>query len=249
MRAFSCNDGSAWRNARLFGRHSQAGEGRHLAGALTRSRAERLYGRGEQMHYTDQWKALSARIRGLAEAAEFDHRLFGNNTTGNWRFLGLQAGEVVDALTELKTPLEHAGHATAVSAVGRVLSLDQIAGVRAPSDMSIAQEQNVRSCLVALRAFEAEMTFLLSDTQQDMRTRSERAFRHLIWQIVVDDEVRRKWKEAFNDGEVQCEKIGAVHLLWHGIYAFKFDAAKGGRTDLVFKEPLGDQETMLTLWS
>ncbi len=33
-----------------------------------------------------------------------------------------------------------------------------------------------------------------------------------------------------------CEKLGAVHLLLHGIWAFKVDAA-GARTDLVFQEP------------
>ena len=46
--------------------------------------------------------------------------------------------------------------------------------------------------------------------------------------------------------------VGAVHLLWHGIFAFKIDANRG-RTDLVFGEPLGDQETyadalVLTEW-
>ena len=97
------------------------------------------------------------------------------------------------------------------------------------------------------------MTFLLSDTQQSLRTRSERAFRHLSLLIAVANEVRQRWKEAFKQGEVQCEKLGAVHLLWHGIYAFKFDAGKGGRTDLVFPEPLGDPETyadalVLTEW-
>jgi hypothetical protein len=44
---------------------------------------------------------------------------------------------------------------------------------------------------------------------------------------------------AFTDGEVACEKLGAVHLLLHGIWAFKIDAA-GARTDLVFQEPAGD---------
>jgi len=32
---------------------------------------------------------------------------------------------------------------------------------------------------------------------------------------------------------------GAVHLLLHGIWAFKVDSA-GARTDLVFEEPAGD---------
>lgn len=205
------------------------------------------------MHYIDQWKALSARIRGLAEAVEYDHRFFSKDNTGNWRFLRPQASEIVDALEGLKATLEHAGPVTAVSALEHVLGLSPIKAIRTESETGDVGVQNVRSCLVALRAFETEMTFLLSDTQQSMRTRSERAFRHLIWQITVDDEVRQKWQTAFKQGETQCEKLGAVHLLWHGIFAFKIDA-KGGRSDLVFSEPLDDQETsyadalVLTEW-
>ena len=37
---------------------------------------------------------------------------------------------------------------------------------------------------------------------------------------------------AFKKGEVHCEKLGAIHLLWHGIWAFKVNA-EGARTDLV----------------
>jgi hypothetical protein len=121
------------------------------------------------MHYTDQWKALSARIRGLVEAAEFDHRLFGKDNTGNWRFLGLQAGEVVNALTELKASLENARHATAASALDRVLAHNTIKGVQTISEWGDHSAQIVRSCFVTLRAFEAEMTFLLSDAQTPRR--------------------------------------------------------------------------------
>jgi hypothetical protein len=81
------------------------------------------------------------------------------------------------------------------------------------------------------------MSFLLADTQEIIRARSERAFLHLQRLLAVDDDVRTKWKAAFERGEVSCEKLGAVHLLWHGIFAFKVDAT-GGRTDLVFAEPI-----------
>ena len=40
-------------------------------------------------------------------------------------------------------------------------------------------------------------------------------------------------------GEVACEKLGAVQLLLHGIWAFKVDARKA-RTDLVFEEAPSD---------
>jgi hypothetical protein len=78
----------------------------------------------------------------------------------------------------------------------------------------------------------------LSNAQESIRARSERAFAHLQRLIVVDSTFREKWKAAFEDGEVACEKLGAVHLLLHGIWAFKVDAG-GARTDLVFQEPAG----------
>ncbi len=101
-----------------------------------------------------------------------------------------------------------------------------------------AKKERVWAALVRLSAFETEMSFILSDVQEVIRARSERAFSHLQRQIVVDSEFREKWKAAFENGEVACEKLGAVHLLLHGIYAFKVGAA-GARTDLVFQEAAG----------
>ena len=55
----------------------------------------------------------------------------------------------------------------------------------------------------------------------------------------ADSAFRAKWQTAFDEGEVECEKLGAVHLLLHGIWAFKVNAA-GARTDLVYQEPAED---------
>lgn len=97
----------------------------------------------------------------------------------------------------------------------------------------------VSAAMVLLATFETEMSFILTDVQESIRARSERAFSHLQRSIVADREFREKWNAAFDEGEVACEKLGAVHLLLHGIWAFKVDAA-GARTDLVFQEPAGD---------
>jgi hypothetical protein len=70
----------------------------------------------------------------------------------------------------------------------------------------------------------------------DIRARTERALLHLQRTIAVDDDVSAKWKKAFDKNEMACERLGSVHLLSHGIYAFKADAI-GGRTDLIFNEP------------
>ena len=100
-------------------------------------------------------------------------------------------------------------------------------------------QERVWAALVLLAAFETEMSFLLSDVQESVRARSERAFSHLQRSLVVDATLRDNWLKAFDAGEVECEKLGAMHLLLHGIWAFKVDAA-GARTDLVFQEPVVD---------
>jgi hypothetical protein len=97
--------------------------------------------------------------------------------------------------------------------------------------------------LVALAALEAEITFILSGCQEQIRTRSERAFLLLTRILAVDDKVRAKWQAALRSGEVACERLGSVHLLSQGIYAFKVNA-EGARTDLVFAEP--PDESLLT---
>jgi len=102
-----------------------------------------------------------------------------------------------------------------------------------------SRQERAWAALVLLAAFETEVSFLLSDVQESIRARSERAFSHLQRSIVADEEFRIKWQKAFQAGEIACEKLGAVHLLLHGIWAFKIDAA-GARTDLVFQEAAGD---------
>ena len=87
--------------------------------------------------------------------------------------------------------------------------------------------------------FETEMSFILSDVQESIRAISERAFSHMRRSIVADSDFRAKWNKAYKHGEVACEKLGAVHLLLHGIWAFKVDAT-GARTDLVYQEPPTD---------
>jgi hypothetical protein len=90
--------------------------------------------------------------------------------------------------------------------------------------------------LVALAALEAEITFILTGRQEQIRARSERAFLLLNRMIAVDNDVHAKWKNALEDGETACEYLGSVFLLSQGIYAFKVNA-NGARTDLVFPEP------------
>jgi hypothetical protein len=79
----------------------------------------------------------------------------------------------------------------------------------------------------------------LSDIQEIARKITERAFVHLQRSIIADASIKQRWNEAFKSGETACEKLGAAHLLLHGIWAFKAHA-KGERTDLILGEPLRD---------
>jgi len=66
-----------------------------------------------------------------------------------------------------------------------------------------------------------------------------RAFILLQRMIVVDAGVQANWEAAFRNGETACEKLGSVHLLSQGIFAFKVNSV-GAITDLVFAEPPND---------
>ena len=58
--------------------------------------------------------------------------------------------------------------------------------------------------------------------------------------IAVDSDAGDKWRRAYKERrEEVCEELGALHLLWHGIWSFKVHAT-GARTDLVLAEALTD---------
>jgi hypothetical protein len=61
---------------------------------------------------------------------------------------------------------------------------------------------------------------------------------HLQWSLAVDRQLRERWEEALDDrGEVSCEALGGVHLLWQGIFAFKVHTPPA-RTDLVLNKAI-----------
>src|SRR6516165_4028051 len=177
------------------------------------------------MDYLSEWEAIATRIRGLGEAAELQARYRAVNSAedGSSRYLRDQCQSVLSTLESFQKSFCGALPAIGTEAINRVLGLK--GGL---SDSGLGLEmmvQRLQQVLVELRAFESEMTYLLTDTQQRIRSIAERAFQHLRRLIVVDSDVQRKWEAAFERGEVACERLGATHLLWHGIFAFKVDAA------------------------
>ena len=193
------------------------------------------------MTYADDWKALSSRIRGLMQAGELHARFLGirsGDSYGRARRLREQCERILSALETYrdahKSDLPHA------VLVAITTFIDAHAGlIRDATGTADLLEERVWAALVLLGGFETEISFLLSNRQEIVQARSERAFAHLQRCIVADGGFREKWQNAFKEGELACEKLGGTHLLLHGIYAFKINAA-GERTDLVFQDITGD---------
>ena len=99
----------------------------------------------------------------------------------------------------------------------------------------------LRSQAAVLAGFRTELSYALRDTQVHLRRLVERAFVHIQRSIVADPGVQERWKAAFDTNENACEKLGAVHLLLHGLWAFKAHSI-GERTDLVTQQPLAEDE-------
>ena len=193
------------------------------------------------MTYTDQWKALSSRIRGLMQAGQLHAHFLAIQSSDNFgrgKRLREQCESVLNDLKIFRDHFQHALPSAALSAINQFVA-DNTDVICDTGGTQAALRERVWAALVLLGAFETEMSFILSDVQESIRARSERAFAHLQRSIVADSAIREKWKNAFGIGEVECEKLGAVHLLSHGIWAFKV-TAEGERTDLVFQEPAGD---------
>jgi hypothetical protein len=91
--------------------------------------------------------------------------------------------------------------------------------------------------IVEMRRVQAELADALAAPELRLAEATERAFLHLRRLIVASPDVGSHWQAAFNNDEPACEKLGALHLLQHGIYAFKANTPQD-RTDLILGERL-----------
>ena len=190
------------------------------------------------MNYGYQWTIIASRIRGLMQAAELHSRFLAvrsSDTFGRTQRIREQGERIITEVSGFRDRFRQSLPAAALDRI------DEFAKQAAPllqktNGTPDTREELVWAGLVALGAFETELSYLLADMEQAIRSRSELAFAHLQRSIVVDEAFREKWQAAFSAGETACEKLGAVHLLSHGIWAFKVNA-EGERTDLVYQEP------------
>src|SRR5262245_16121550 len=190
------------------------------------------------MSWLTEWKAISAQIQGLLEAASF---YSGSATT-----IGYERKDIYAVANKHLIP--HIKKITEILAIFRDNYNDSIPPDAAnyltdllnkyPTWPTSNDFGYVHIKVTVLVSFRAQFEYHISDTSVVAKHLSERAFAHLQRSIVADEELRRKWIKAFDEGkEPACEKLGAAHLLLHGIWAFKV-GVEGERTDLVLPEPI-----------
>ncbi len=193
------------------------------------------------MNWIEQWRALAARIDGLVRAGEFLIGAFKVNSSDSfqvfeksfWPNLVAIRKEIDQLGNDHQAELSPPAH----KAIQRYVSSD-----RKPFGGGNPGPINIQ-LLAPLAAFRSEFEYLIRDAEVEQRALVELSFEHLRRQIVVDADVKKKWKNAFKGHETKCEKLGAVHLLGHAIWAFKFHAI-GGATDLIFGDPIEQFSTI-----
>jgi hypothetical protein len=183
--------------------------------------------------WLDRWVAISARIEGLVDAGRLMALTLAGTRTDDF---GVGKKWIVPELEALKAELhqfatEHCAALPpdAAAALKRFLE-------RAGAGSAIDGPSNIQA-IVPFEIFRSEFEYLIRDRELEARTLTELAFEHLARLLAIDRNTRTKWVEAFDSHETHCEQLGAVHLLSHGIWAFKVSSA-GSATDLVYGEPI-----------
>lgn len=191
------------------------------------------------MSWHVRWAALSARMASLLETGKFLTSTVGTTSSDHY---GVINSEVIPnaagIFTELQRLRDHHLNEMPPLAANALNTFVNRHRARFQNDASrLSGWPGLQFVVGALSSFRAEFSDLLADTEAIARSLTLRAFLHLQRSIVADTDFKERWQRAFNLREVACEKLGAVHLLSHGIWAFKVDAI-GERTDLVLGEPL-----------
>jgi hypothetical protein len=176
------------------------------------------------------WRSLMTRIAALTEHAQ---RFIAAASVLGLEIIGLSNKLLIPQLQQTHSELQaflHA-HGSKVPAEARA-RLERLLKVGFEFSQSPSGPKGMVALATALGVIRTEVDPFMQDTESPRIHIAERAFLHLQRLIVADAVVRTTWQQAFATGELACERLGGAHLLHHGIFAIKSDAA-GERTDLV----------------
>ena len=188
------------------------------------------------MLFLDPWRALAARIESLGSATEVLLATFRVNSSDPDNVIRKaiipELESVKSELRQLRETYREVLPPAAAGALDRYLEK-----WKGETPNSSGNESRSLQAVVPLVLFRSEFDYLLRDFEGEARSLTELALEHLRRLITVDIAARKRWTEAFKKRETDCERLGAVHLLSHGIWAFKV-ADSTAATDLVFGEPI-----------
>jgi hypothetical protein len=169
----------------------------------------------------------------IGQLAEHSHRFVESTSAMGSDYHGLSNKMFIPQLQQVHNELRAFLHAHGAKVPSDALTrLEQLLETGFEFYKSPSGPPGMIALATSLSIIRTEVDPFMQDTETPRIHIAERAFLHLQRLIVADANVRMKWQRAFADGEVECEKLGGVHLLHHGIYAVKSNAV-GERTDLV----------------
>jgi hypothetical protein len=187
-----------------------------------------------------EWQAISARIAGLVGAGTFFLQTKENDDFNVSDDLIQNATRVAKNIVVFRAEYADLLPAHALKCLNNFVAAYDRQFYILPTD-KVSPKPNgfsgVTVAITTLESFRIEFNHLLADIDELTRSLTVRAFLHLQRSIVADSSIRDRWVAAYKAGETACEKLGACHLLIHGIWAFKA-VGIGEQTDLVMNEPL-----------
>jgi len=196
------------------------------------------------LDYRESWKAIAARILGLAKAADIYIQASKVNTDDSQgiskKVIQPHSIQIAEDIIQFQSRFNDVLPQPIRNTIQRFHEELEPA-IKYDGKRDVVA---VKTNLAILLSLEAEISYHLSDIEETAHRLTERAFGHLQRLLLVDDDYRDKWEKAFRKGETACERLGAVHLLHHGIYAFKAHAEKGW-TDLIMGEPINQSNPLI----
>jgi hypothetical protein len=194
------------------------------------------------VNWIDRWHSLSARIDGLLDAANFVMQALQVNNS----FAPGTKRAFLDELNAIAIELRQMSQSDGANMPEMAArALAELVAAPPRLDDTAGFDANSLQAITPLFAFRARFDYLIRDSEIEGRNATELSFEHLRRLIEVDANTRAAWKKAFEKNEIACERLGSVHLLSHGIWAFKVQAG-GAATDLVYNEPVTPQHLRRT---
>jgi hypothetical protein len=187
------------------------------------------------MFWHQKWRVLCTRIDGLRQSGEYISNTLpiapGDGFGIIRRWLAAELRAIVNELETFKDSLPNELPPAAIHELDRILKRDWF------TDRPEQINENLVS-IGALITFRTSFDYLIQDTEIEARSRTELAFEHIRRILLIDNDVRQKWRDRYIENrETGCEKLGALHLLSHGILAFKI-SGQGALQTLPLTSPL-----------